>query len=106
MKKSIGIDVEAPKDTCTDENCPFHGTLSVRGNFFRGEVVSDSMQKTVTVEWTRRVYVPKVERYLLKKTRVKAHNPSCIGAEKGDKVLIGETRPLSKSKNFVVLQKL
>lgn len=106
MKKSIGINVEFPKEICDDKNCPFHGSVAMRGNTFRGKVISTKMQKTVIVEWTRKEYVKKFERYLVKKTKVKAHNPECLDIKEGDNVLISETRPLSKTKHFVVLQKL
>jgi small subunit ribosomal protein S17 len=75
-----------------------------RGRTFVGNVISDKMSKTVTVEWERRVYVPKYERYEKKKSRVKAHNPDEIGAKKGDVVKITETRPLSKTKNFIIVE--
>lgn len=107
MKKTIGIkDVKTPEKECSDKNCPFHGTLSVRGNIFVGKVISTRMSKTVTVEWERRVYIPKYERYLKKRTRVKAHHPDCISLKEGDIVRIGHCRPLSKTKHFVVLEKL
>lgn len=107
MKKTIGIkDVKAPEKKCADKNCPFHGTLAVRGRIFVGKVISTKMAKTVNVEWDRRVYIPKYERYLKKRTRVKAHQPDCISLKEGDIVKIGECRPLSKTKNFVVLEKL
>jgi len=76
--------------------------LSTRGRKFIGEVVSDKMSKTVTVQWDRRKYIPKYERYEKRRTKVKAHNPETINAEKGDIVRIEETRPISKTKNFVV----
>jgi small subunit ribosomal protein S17 len=78
--------------------------LSTRGRKFTGLVVSDRMSKTVTVEWEGRRYIPKYERYEKKRTRVKAHNPDSIGAVKGDLVIIEETRPISKTKNFIVTQ--
>jgi hypothetical protein len=37
---------------------------------------------------------------------VTAHNPDCIKAKEGDVVVIGECRPLSKTKNFIILAKL
>ena len=37
--RDIGIDVKPPERECEDENCPFHGTLSVRGQLLRGKVV-------------------------------------------------------------------
>ena len=45
----IGIDVKEPKKSCNDENCPFHGTLPVRGKLTEGKIVSDKMNKTVIV---------------------------------------------------------
>ncbi len=97
-------EIEAPKEKCNSPKCPFHGTLSVRGRIFVGKVISDKMTNTVSVEWERIVKVPKYERYMTKRSRVKAHNPSCINAKLGDEVIIGECRPLSKTKKFVVLQ--
>lgn len=107
MKETIGIkEIKAPQAKCSDVKCPFHGTLSVRGRTFTGKVVSAKMSKTVNVEWDRRVYIPKYERYLKKRTRVKAHNPDCIAAKEGDMVRIIECRPLSKTKQFTVVEKL
>jgi small subunit ribosomal protein S17 len=80
--------------------------LSIRGRRFTGTVISDRMSKTVTVEWQRTKYIPKYERYERRKTKVKAHNPESINAKTGDTVMIAETRPISKTKNFIVLQVL
>lgn len=76
--------------------------ISSRGKSFVGQVVSAKMHKTVVVEWERRVLVPKFERYTKRKSKVKAHNPEEINAQEGDVVRIEETRPLSKTKNFIV----
>ncbi len=101
----IGLEVDAPDETCEDENCPFHGTLSVRGRTFQGEVVSDRMEDTVRVRWGYAKEVPKYERYERRNTKVAAHNPSCIDAREGDEVRIAECRPLSKTKSFVVVER-
>lgn len=103
--KNIGIEVVAPKDKCDDKNCPFHGTLGVRGKTFVGTVVKSEMRKTAIVEWQRTRMVPKYERYEKRKTKIKVHNPPCINAQAGDIVKIMETRPLSKTKNFVIVEK-
>jgi len=95
---------ESAQNSCTDKNCPVHGSLKVRGRAFTGVVISDRMSKTVVVSWTRRVYVPKYERYEKRKSKINAHNPDCMDAEKGNVVKIMETRPLSKTKNFVVVE--
>ena len=78
--------------------------LKLHGKEFVGTVISDKATKTVTVEWERRVQLPKYERYERRYSRVYAHNPLTINARTGDIVRIKETRPLSKTKNFVVTE--
>ena len=106
VKKSVGYNIEnMPKESETyDKKSPFHGTVKIRGKTFEGVVVSDSMAKTVKVEWETLVKDSKFNRYLKKRTKVSAHNPDSISAKVGDKVLIGETRPLSKTKHFAVIK--
>ena len=45
----IGIDVTEPKTKCDDPNCPFHGSLPVRGQILEGIVTSDKAERTITV---------------------------------------------------------
>jgi len=104
MKKNIGLDVTVPENKCNDRACPFHGMISLRGKQFSGKVVKDAMAKTVTVEWEQWSLIRKYERFRRKLTRLKAHNPPCINAKTGDIVRIFETRPISKTKNFVVIE--
>jgi small subunit ribosomal protein S17 len=103
--RNVGVDVKAPEKSCKDVNCPFHGRLSVRGRIFYGTVIRKDLNNTATVEWSRVAYLPKFERYVKKRSRVKAHSPECIDAVVGDQVMIMETRPISKTKKFVVLEK-
>jgi small subunit ribosomal protein S17 len=104
--KDLGIEgLKPPTETCSDENCAWHGDIRVRGRIFKGVVVK-SRHHHVSVEFYRYVYIPKYERYEVRKTKIKAHNPPCINAKEGDIVIIGETRPISKTIHFVVLQKL
>jgi small subunit ribosomal protein S17 len=98
--------VNPPEGECSDSKCPFHGTLSVRGRVFEGTVVSDKMSRTVTVEFERVVRIPKYERYERRTSKLHAHNPPCIAAKTGDKVNVAECRRLSKTKAFVVIEKL
>ena len=91
---------------CNDDNCPFHGRLKCRGRTFVGTIISAKMQKTVTVNWERRHFLKKYERYEKRESKVKAHNPACINAHDGDIVKIMECRPLSKTKNFVIVEVL
>lgn len=93
------------KNNCGDKNCPIHGHLKTRGRVFEGMIVSDKMQKTVSVQWERQVLVPKYERYLEKNTKLKAHNPACLSVKKGEFVRIAECRPISKTVNFVVIER-
>ena len=93
-------------NTCTDARCAAHHHLSIRGRRFTGVVLAAKAQKTATIEWTRRRYIPKFERYEVAQTRVHAHNPACIGAKPGDLVEIAESRRLSKTKSFVITKKL
>jgi len=100
---AIGLNVPEPEGTCADENCPFHGTLSVRGQTLEGEVVSTAMEKTVVVEREYDVFVPKYDRYMTRRSRIPAHAPECLDIAEGDTVTIAETRPLSKTKSHVVV---
>ena len=104
--KNIGIKVAKPKGGCDDGNCPFHGKLQCRGRIFVGTVISVKMQKTAIVEWEHRHFLRKYERYEKRKSRVKVHNPTCINANDGNIVKIMECRPLSKTKNFVIIEVL
>jgi small subunit ribosomal protein S17 len=95
-----------PKKTCDDRNCPFHGDLPVRGRVFEGLVVSAKMDKTVVVQRDYLHYIPKVIRYERRHSRIPSHSPPCMDVEEGDRVLIAECRPLSKTVSFVVVEKL
>ncbi|AWF79816.1 30S ribosomal protein S17 [Microbulbifer sp. EKSA008] len=69
-----------------------------------GKVVSDKMDKTITVLIERRVKHPIYGKIVNKSTKLKAHdeNNDC---SIGDVVTIEESRPLSKSKSWA-LQKI
>lgn len=104
--RNIGIVLEIPKTNCNDIKCPFHGNLSVRGRQLMGTVISTNMRKTAVMEFERLQFLKKYERYEKRRTKLKVHNPDCINAKDGDIVQIMECRPLSKTKNFVIVQKL
>ncbi len=102
--KNIGIGTESPKEGCNDKSCPFHGDIKVRGRSFVGKVMSTKRQKTCTVQWERSIDVPKYERQERRKTKISVHNPPCINAREGDEVKLYETRPISKTKSFVIVE--
>lgn len=104
--RNIGIGVKAPEKDCSDKKCPFHGTLSVRGNVIKGKVVSARAQKTVIVEKDYFHYLSKYQRYERRHSRIAAYNPECVSAKEGDLVTIAECRSLSKTKAFVVVERM
>jgi small subunit ribosomal protein S17 len=66
-----------------------------------GIVVSDKMNKTVVVKVDNMVKHPVYKKYIKRRVTYKAHDEqNACGA--GDKVLIVETRPLSKDKRWRV----
>lgn len=66
-----------------------------------GRVVSDKMDKTVTVLVENRVKHPLYGKYVLRSKKYHAHDEANQYKE-GDKVEIQETRPLSRTKSWVV----
>jgi small subunit ribosomal protein S17 len=104
--KSIGLDAKHPKGKCESSKCPWHGHTKIRGRIFRGTVVSAKGANTAIIQWNYYNFVPKYERYERRNTKIAAHNPRCIDAKVGDMVQIGECRPISKSKSFVIFEKV
>jgi len=68
-----------------------------------GVVVSDKMQKTVVVKVDRKVQHPIYKKHIIKSKKYHAHDPN-NDCKVGDVVLIRETRPLSKTKRWVVVK--
>ena len=69
----------------------------------RGYVVSDKMDKTVVVEVEDRVKHPLYGKVIRRTSKVKAHDEAG-SAGIGDRVLIMETRPLSATKRWRVVE--
>lgn len=69
----------------------------------QGYVVSDKMDKTVVVEVQDRVKHPLYGKVLRRSSKVKAHDEA-NSAGVGDRVLIMETRPLSATKRWRVVE--
>jgi len=104
--RNIGLNVKPPSDSCNDQDCPFHGTLPVRGQVIMGTVVSTKRQNTVSVEREFMHYVKKYERYEKRTSTYHAHCPPCMNLTVGDTVRIAECRPLSKTVSFVTVEKV
>ncbi|MDQ2758331.1 MAG: 30S ribosomal protein S17 [Actinomycetota bacterium] len=85
----------------TQENVP--GTDRNDRKTRQGYVVSDKMDKTVVVEVEDRVKHALYGKVLRRSSKVKAHDEANDAAV-GDRVLIMETRPLSASKRWRVVQ--
>jgi small subunit ribosomal protein S17 len=102
----MSLSFKKPKKTCEDRNCPFHGTLSVRGRVLDGVVVSAKMDKTVVIERKYLQASSKFVRYERRHSHIPSHNPPCLDVKEGERVRIAECRPLSKTVSFVVVEKL
>lgn len=70
-----------------------------------GEVVSDKMSKTRVVAVTRFKKHPRYQKYYKVTRRFKAHDENSE-YKTGDKVVIEETKPLSKDKHWRIIGKL
>ena len=68
-----------------------------------GRVVSNKMDKTVTVLIERRVKHPVYGKYLTRSSKIHAHDENNECAI-GDKVIVAETRPISKSKSWKLVK--
>ena len=67
----------------------------------QGVVVSDKMDKTITVQVERLVRHPMYKKYVRQRKKYAAHDPD-NAAHTGDVVTIVETRPLSRTKRWRV----
>ncbi len=74
-----------------------------RLNTFTGEVVSDKMDKTISVLIYRIVKHKKYGKYIRRSSVFKAHDEKNL-AKEGDKVTISESRPLSKTKRWNLME--
>lgn len=97
MKESSVTDSTATDGTATTE--PARGRRKVR----EGLVVSDKMNKTVVVEIEDRVKHPLYGKVLRRTSKLKAHDEhNACGI--GDRVSLMETRPLSATKRWRVVE--
>ena len=69
----------------------------------QGKVVSDKMDKTITVAVERRVKHPVYGKYISRTTKVHAHDED-NQCKMGDIVIVRESRPLSKNKSGTLVE--
>ncbi|MBX2811839.1 MAG: 30S ribosomal protein S17 [Myxococcales bacterium] len=69
-----------------------------------GIVTSTKVAKTVTVTVDRRVKHPRYGKFITRLKKYAVHDE--LGCAEGDRVLIEETRPLSKTKRWKIVEKL
>lgn len=74
-----------------------------RARTVTGRVVSNKMDKTITVLIERRVRHPVYGKYLTRSSRVHAHDADNRCAV-GDLVTVAQTRPISKSKSWALVE--
>ena len=88
--RDIGVDVKVPDGEWDGNmNCPFHGSLRLRGQVLEGTVASIGMSNTI----------------VKRTSALSAHLPSCIGEiSVGNNVKVMECRPLSKTVSFCVIE--
>jgi len=70
-----------------------------------GIVLSDKMQKTIVVKLMRYVKHPLYKKYIRQTTKVYVHDEK-NECKVGDKILIEQTRPISKLKRWRVIRKI
>ncbi len=69
----------------------------------QGRVISNKMDKTITVLVERKVKHPLYGKYLVRSTKLHAHDADNVCKE-GVIVIIAETRPLSKTKSWQLIK--
>jgi small subunit ribosomal protein S17 len=82
-------------------------TIKTRGRIFEGEVIK-KLPGRITITQERMVKIPKYERYEKRRMKLHAKLPKEMQEtiQVGDRIRIGETRPISKTIHFIVLNKI
>ncbi len=93
----------APSQAATIESAPTEAATRNARKVREGLVVSNKMEKTAVVAVIERVRHAKYDKFVLRTKRLYAHDEN-NDANIGDRVRVMETRPLSKSKNWRIIQ--
>mmetsp|Transcript_34478 Transcript_34478/g.55537 ORF Transcript_34478/g.55537 Transcript_34478/m.55537 type:complete len:128 (+) Transcript_34478:2142-2525(+) len=109
---SLKVDLRIPmsKKILNDKKCPFINALSIRGKVFKGFrnnlgiIRSAKMKSTVVVRVNFLIFLSKYKRFKKKHINIHAHKSNFFRCKKGDKVLIAECKPLSKTVKHCVIK--
>jgi len=105
----IGYGIQTPQTAIDadyyDRKCPFTGDVNVSKKIFKGIVHKMKAEKTIVVINNYLFFDKKYKRYARRNTKINVHLSPCFNGlvQVGDVVVCGQTRPLSKTKNSVVL---
>merc|ERR1711990_117802 len=106
--RSIGLGIKVPlkakEGRYIDKKCPFVGNVSIRGKLLRGVVHRTFMKNTITIRRDYLHYQKKYRRYEKRHKMISAHCSPAFEVMSGDEVIIGETRPLTKTVRYNVLE--
>eukprot|EP01105_Mastigella_eilhardi_P024475 TRINITY_DN6390_c0_g1_i2.p2 TRINITY_DN6390_c0_g1~~TRINITY_DN6390_c0_g1_i2.p2 ORF type:complete len:159 (-),score=55.17 TRINITY_DN6390_c0_g1_i2:163-639(-) len=107
--KNIGLGFKTPKEAISgnyvDKKCPFTSNVSIRGRILTGTVKSAKMKRTIVIRRNYLHYLTKYNRYEKRHRNIPAHCSPAFGVLKeGQKVTIGQCRPLSKTVRFNVIK--
>ena len=95
----------SPKEAAAQPAKAASQTVGTGKRTREGFVLSNKMNKTLIVEVTRRVRHPQFKKVIKSKVKYAVHDEKSA-AKIGDKVRIEETRPLSKTKRWRLVQVL
>lgn len=102
MVEEIGKSQEAKKLDMSKTIMVKGKPLSIRGAVKEGIVVSTKAKNTAIVQRDYFIYNHKYKRKERRKSRIPCHN--IIDAKVGDKVKIAETRRISKTKSWIIIE--
>jgi small subunit ribosomal protein S11e len=107
--KKIGLGFKTPQAAIegayVDKKCPFTSNVTIRGRIFKGVVLSNKMNRTVTLRRDYLHYIKKYNRFEKRHHNLPAHCSPCYSRVKtGDIVTVGQCRPIAKTVRFNVIR--
>lgn len=106
--KKVGLGFKTPKQALNgkyiDRKCPFTSNVVIRGRILRGIVHSTKMDRTIIIRRNYLHFIKKYQRYQKRHKSLAVHCSPAFDPKKGDEVVIGQCRPLSKTVRYNVLE--